>query len=222
MNQISEGKPLLAAHAASARSENTKALKGDKENPGNRGMPKLELVAASLALTGLLAAAPVHAESFEFTFQGDPTIGLAGMVEGVITGLNSSGSSAAQTVTITEYPVGLTPLPPVTVNVDVLDAPFNQFTVSGGTVTAANFYGSTTAGISPNFQLFLSGGSGFAYLESNDYSNVVQKGVAPTFTPLPVPELPAPLMLGSGMLVALLARRRRKNAQASMPDNLAL
>jgi hypothetical protein len=220
MKERSIEKQLPAVREASVTAEIIIAGKEVSEKRANPAKPTLELLAASLALTGLLAAAPVHAESFEFSFQGDPTLGLSGTVEGIITGLSSAGTSSALTVSITEYPAALTGLPSVPLTTDIPNPSSNQFTVSGGTVTAANFYGSVIGSSSDFLDLNLSGGTGIASL--NGDSNVVRVYSPPTFTLLPVPELPIPLMLSSGMLVALLARRRRKREQASLPDNLAL
>jgi hypothetical protein len=177
-----------------------------------RAQPGLALIGLACGLC--LAMAAAQAENFTFSFSEDLALGAAGTVNGEIFGLNSSGTSSATQLEITgTSPVlgGLSPFP-------ILFDPsgINTFTVSGGTISAADF-ASIAIGNS-NVQLAINDNGGLNQLESFPYAAIVnQNGMAGiSFTSLsaPVPELPVPLMLSFATLLPLLARRMRQ-AQTS-------
>jgi hypothetical protein len=100
-----------------------------------RAQPGLALIGLACGLC--LAMAAAQAENFTFSFSEDLALGAAGTVNGEIFGLNSSGTSSATQLEITgTSPVlgGLSPFP-------ILFDPsgINTFTVSGGTISAADF-----------------------------------------------------------------------------------
>jgi hypothetical protein len=103
---------------------------------------------AVTAVSAMLASAPSHALTFDFSFTNDPALGtIAGTVTGEIVGLSDNATSAATALYIDSIPNVLS-LPGAT-PFNVLSPPIpgftpnqiiqNTFTVSNGQITFASF-----------------------------------------------------------------------------------
>jgi PEP-CTERM motif len=176
----------------------------------------VRFLALSMVVAGMLAAVPGTTradEIFDFSFTnstGNTAGTVTGTIDFAITG--DATNVAASDVTITSYPsawgnIGTTP-------VDVFGMPIsNSFTVSGGEITAADFF-SKFAYMPDGGGLMLKTTSGELY--DSTTGNYVEGDI--TYTPqVSTPEPAALTLLGTGLLAlgGFGLRRWRRKPSAS-------
>jgi hypothetical protein len=186
-----------------------------------KNMPIKPLIASSLALAGaalaISTATPAHALTFTWSFvTGDSSTGGGGQtISGTISGLvEGNNDGTGLTITVDSTPTGELTGGGWTFVEAFLGGP--AFTVTGGVVTFADaFYSSSTVVGSNNAALFFGGFGGFVpeLSDSNDFDPFWLSFSPNTFTPVSTPTVPEPgsvvALLGLGAL-SIAGRKLRK------------
>ena len=173
---------------------------------------------AALLVTALAAPARAATENVLFSFSDNPSVGnVDGTVTGEIFGLTVNGTSSASDVVILSAPAGIPNQTGDSLPIDLLadgwdlkgtiSGDINTFTTNAlGQIVGGEFDSLSGSDDVGELQLF-AGSSGFLSLDTD--GDVVASSVAPTFTPVTVPEPASLTALGIPAALALLRRKRQ-------------